>query len=104
PRARQPAADPGCALKGEPRAEPGGGGALEDQEGGRHVLEGDPEVHADETLAVVAAAVLETGGHLPEIGVDLRDALEEDAAGAGAQELRRVVGEEPIGGGQRLRR
>src|SRR5213593_1097799 len=60
-------------------------GALQDQGCCGHVLERDSEVHAEEALAVVAAAVLEPGDDLPEIGVDLGDALEEDAAGPRVQ-------------------
>src|SRR2546427_12578914 len=71
-------------------------GALQDQRSGRHVLERDSQVHAEEALAVAAAAVLEAGDDLAEIGVDLGDALEEDAAGPRVQELGRVVGDETI--------
>src|SRR3989442_14882840 len=56
-------------------------GALQDQGCCGPVLERDSEVHAEEALAVVAAAVPEPRGHFPQIGVDPRGALEKKAPG-----------------------
>src|SRR2546425_5233398 len=62
--------------QGQPGPQPLRDGTLQDQGGGRHVVEGDPEAHAEETLAVVAAAVLEAGDDLAEVGEHPWGALE----------------------------
>src|SRR2546425_12612362 len=89
-------------LQGQPRPHPLRDGALQDERRGRHVVERDPETHAEEALAVVTAAVLEAGDDLAEVGEHPRDALEVDTALSRVQELRRVVGVEALGGGHRL--
>src|SRR3989442_4501442 len=71
----------GDGLQGELGPEALLEGALQDQGCCGHVLERDSEGHAEEALAVVAAGVLEPGDELPQIGVELRDAPDADAAG-----------------------